>query len=162
MAEVKTVGEAVRLMSIHMANMYYYMTKAMVEDFGEAAEKTIERSIIEFGHARGRKIAEQVKAAGLPLTIENLDRFYDIPIAEGWDLHRTYEGDRKYNVTDSCTFADVWIEKDWRRIGHYYCLVDTALREGYSENVVFHPVKNILKGDEHCESLTVYKDPVKI
>lgn len=158
MAQVKTIGEAVRNMSVHMANLYYYLTKAVIEDFGEDAKKSFERAIIEFGHERGRKIAEQVKAEGLPLTLENLDQFYDIPIAEGWDLHRTYEEDKKYNVTDSCTFADVWLEKNWADVGHIYCLVDIALREGYSSNVEFRPVKNILKGDENCQSLSVYRD----
>ena len=158
MAQVKTIGEAVRNMSVHMANLYYYLTKAVIEDFGEDAKKSFERAIVEFGHERGRKIAEQVKAEGLPLTLENLDRFYDIPIAEGWDLHRTYEEDKKYNVTDSCTFADVWLEKNWADVGHIYCLVDIALREGYSSNVEFRPVKNILKGDENCQSLSVYRD----
>ena len=158
MAQVKTIGEAVRNMSVHMANLYYYLTKAVIEDFGEDAKKSFERAIVEFGHERGRKIAEQVKAEGLPLTLENLDRFYDIPIAEGWDLHRTYEEDKKYNVTDSCTFADVWLEKNWAEVGHIYCLVDIALREGYSSNVEFRPVKNILNGDENCQSLSVYRD----
>lgn len=158
MAQVKTIGEAVRDMSVLMANMYYYITKEVIADFGDDAKKSFERAIIEFGHERGKRIAEKVKAAGLPLTIENLDRFYDIPIAEGWDLHRKYENNQKENITDTCTFADVWLEKDWAEVGHIYCLVDIAIREGYSDNVEFQPVKNILKGDPHCQSLTVYKD----
>ncbi len=158
MAQVKTIGEAVKNMSVHMANLYYYITKTVLEDFGDDAKKSFERAIIEFGHERGRKIAEEVKREGLPLTLENLDRFYDIPISEGWDLHRVYEENQKYNTTDSCTFADVWMEKDWREIGHIYCLVDIALREGYSDNVEFIPVKNILKEDENCQSLSRYKD----
>ncbi len=158
---VNTIGEAVRAMSVHMANMYYYMTKAVLEDFGDEARKSFERAIIDFGHERGRKIAEQVRADGLPLTLENLDLYYDIPIAEGWDVHRSYENDEKHNITDSCTFADVWMEKDWAEIGHIYCLIDIALREGYSDNVEFRPVRNVLKGDSCCESLTVYKDKTK-
>ena len=158
MAKVNTIGEAVNNMSVHMANLYYYLTKAVIEDFGDEAKKSIERAIIEFGHERGHKIAEQVKEAGLPLTLENLDNFYDIPIAEGWNLHRKYEDDKKENITDSCTFATVWLEKDWADVGHIYCLIDIAIREGYSDNVEFRPVKNILKGDPHCESLTVYRD----
>ncbi len=158
MAQVKTIGEAVRNMSVHMANMYYYLTKAVIEDFGDEAKKSFERAIVEFGHDRGNKIAEQVLAAGLPLTLENLDQFYDIPLAEGWDVHRTYENDMKMNVTDSCTFATVWLEKDWAEVGHIYCLIDIAIREGYSSNVKFCPVKNILEGDPHCQSLTVYRD----
>ena len=158
MAQVKTIGEAVRNMSVHMANMYYYLTKCILEDYGEGAKRSFERAMIEFGHARGRAIREQVQAAGLPLTIENLDRFYDIPIAEGWDLHRTYAEDHKDNITDSCAFADVWMEKDWAKIGHIYCIIDVAIREGYSDNVEFRPVKNILEGDPYCQSLTVYRD----
>lgn len=158
MAQVKTIGEAVRNMSVHMANMYYYMTKAVIEDFGDEAKKSFERAIVEFGHARGRAIREKVLADGEPLTIENLDKYYDIPIAEGWDVHREYAEDHKDNITDSCTFADVWMDKDWAEVGHIYCLVDIAIREGYSDNVEFRPVKNILMGDDFCQSLTVYKN----
>lgn len=161
MAKVNTIGEAVRNMSVHMANMYYHLTKAVLEDFGPEAKKSFERAMIEFGHERGKKIAEEVKAAGLPLTLENLDRFYDIPIAEGWDLHRTYENDTKMNVTDSCTFATVWLEKNWAEIGHIYCLIDIAIREGYSSNVKFCPIRNILEGDYCCQSLTIYRDITK-
>lgn len=67
MAQVKTIGEAVRNMSVHMANLYYYLTKAVIEDFGEDAKKSFERAIIEFGHERGKKIAEEVLEAGLRL-----------------------------------------------------------------------------------------------
>ena len=161
MAKVNSIGEAVRNMSVHMANLYYYLTKAVLEDFGPDAKKSFERALVEFGHARGTKIAEAVLAEGLPLTLENLDRFYDIPLAQGWDVHVNYENDMKMNVTDTCTFADVWLEKDWAEIGHIYCLVDIAIREGYSSNVKFCPVRNILEGDAHCQSLTVYRDIAK-
>lgn len=162
--EKYTVGSAVRQMSVHMANLYYYITKEMVATFGiEASREALEKAMMAFGRARGAAIAEKVKAAGEALTIENLDKYYDIPIAEGWDLHRTYAEGRKDNTTDSCTFADVWIDKDWREVGHIYCLVDIAIREGYSqglpegERVVFNPGKNIIKGDNCCTSVTVYE-----
>ena len=94
----------------------------------------------------------------LHLISKNKVSIYDIPIAEGWDLHRSYENDMKMNVTDSCTFATVWLEKNWAEVGHIYCLIDIAIREVYSSNVKFCPVKNILEGDPHCQSLTVYRD----
>ena len=116
----------------------------------------IHKAIVDFGHNRGERIAAKALAAGDELTIENLDKYYDIPIAQGWDLHRTYNKDFKDNVTDSCIFAEVWIEKDWAEIGHLYCAVDIAIREGYSKNIKFIPVKNILLGDPHCQSKTIY------
>jgi hypothetical protein len=158
MAEVKTVGEAVHAMSIHMANMYYYLTKAVIEDFGDGAKKSFERAIIQFGHERGKAIAETVKKAGLPLTLENLDKYYDIPIAQGWTPHNSYENNQKLNTNDSCTFADVWLKKNWADVGHIYCLIDIAVREGYSSNIKYVPVTNILEGDNRCQSITVYKE----
>lgn len=152
-----TIQEAVRMMSEQMANMYYYLTREMVNALGkEEAKKYIHKAIVDFGHNRGERIAAKALAAGDELTIENLDKYYDIPIAQGWDLHRTYNKDFKDNVTDSCIFAEVWIEKDWAEIGHLYCAVDIAIREGYSKNIKFIPVKNILLGDPHCQSKTIY------
>lgn len=151
------IRAAVRQMSVLMANMYYFLTKAIIEDYGDGAKAAIERGITEFGLDRGRKIAEKAAAAGDELTIENLDKHYDMPITQGWDLHRTYGNDKRDNITDSCIFAEVWKEKGWEDVGHCYCLVDEAIRRGYNPHVVFKPVRNILLGDDCCESLTVYE-----
>ena len=133
-----------------------------VSDYRETTALAVAVHVMQIDIKRTRtqfqNIAKNVLDAGLPLTLENLDKFYDIPIAEGWDLHRSYENDMKMNVTDSCTFATVWLEKNWAEVGHIYCLIDIAIREGYSSNVKFCPVKNILEGDPHCQSLTVYRD----
>ena len=151
-----TVQNAVRSMSVLMANMYYYISKEMVETYGDSAKEVLARAMMAFGQDRGRKIAEKVKAAGEELTIENLDKYYDMPIVEGWDPHRKYYADHKDNITDSCTFAEVWLERDWAEIGHIYCLVDTGIRLGYSDHIKFCPVKNILLGDSCCQSRTIY------
>ena len=152
-----TIKEAVHMMSEQMANMYYYLTREMVNALGkDEAEKYIRKAIVDFGHSRGEKIAAKVLEAGDELTIENLDKYYDIPIAQGWDLHKTYSRDYKDNITDSCIFAEIWLEKNWGEIGHIYCEVDTAIREGYSKNIKYIPIKNILLGDPHCQSKTIY------
>ena len=64
MAQVKTIGEAVRNMSVLMANMYYHLTKAVIEDFGDEAKESFKRAIIEFGHERGRNIAKKFWTLG--------------------------------------------------------------------------------------------------
>lgn len=152
------VQTAVKKMSELTALLYYHLTKAMVEDFGPEAQATIKRAVENFGLERGRNIAQKVKAVGQELTIENLDKFYDMPIVAGWDPQRDYdEQHRKHNVTKSCTFATLWLDKDWADVGHIYCEVDTAIRKGYSEKIRYTPKKNILLGDEFCSSVTEYK-----
>lgn len=157
MADVK-VQKAIKAMSVMMANMYYHLTREMIDTYGEDAKEVITRAMMAFGHERGAKIAEAVINAGEELTIENLDKYYDIPIADGWDLHKEYHTDHKDNITDGCTFADVWIAKNWAEVGHIYCIVDTAIRQGYSKHVKFCPIQNILKGDPVCQSKTIYCD----
>ena len=60
MAQVKTVGEAVQSMSVLMANLYYHLTKAVIDDFGEEALESFRRGITAFGFERGQKIAQEV------------------------------------------------------------------------------------------------------
>ena len=158
-----TTKEAVDHMAVHMANMYYFLTKEMLDTYGDGAKEVIKRAIINFGHYRGEQIAKQVLADRKDLTIENLDAYYDIPLVEGWLPQRVYENDRKYNTTAFCTQAEVWKQWDWQEIGHIYCYIDIAIREGYSSlstgrKVVFKPLKNTLLGDDCCASLTIYED----
>ena len=61
-----TIQEAVRMMSEQMANMYYYLTREMVNALGkEEAKKYIHKAIVDFGHNRGKKIAAKALEAGL-------------------------------------------------------------------------------------------------
>lgn len=158
-----TTKQAIDQMAVHMANLYYFMTKEMLEEYGDGAKEVIKRAIIRFGEYRGREIAKRVLADGKELTIENLDAYYDIPLEQGWLPERKYEGERKYSTTPVCAQAEVWKQWGWQEIGHLYCYIDTAIRCGYSSlsngrKVVFKPVKNTLLGDDCCSSLTVYED----
>ncbi len=158
MQEVKSINEAIKVMSVHMANLFYYLTKEVLADFGDPAKESFKRAIVEFGRARGQAIREKVLADGLPLTLENLDKYYDIPLDQGWQTQREYKDNVRNNVTDNCTQALIWKEKNWEEVGHIYCLVDFAIREGFSDNVEFQAIKNILLGDDYCQSRTVYKN----
>lgn len=151
-----SVKDAVQQMSVLMAHMYYHLTKEMIDAYGDSAKDVIAKAMMAFGYTRGQRIAEKAKVDGAPLTIENLDNYYDMPITAGWDPQRAYYKDHKDNITACCTFANVWKELDWAEVGHLYCLVDASIREGFNENIKFCPVKNILLGDEYCQSLTVY------
>lgn len=137
----------VQRMSKFTALLYYHLTKAMVEEYGEGAKEVIRKAVRAFGLERGRNIARRVTEAGLDLTIENLDRFYDMPIVQGWSPNARFEEGRKYSRTEACSFAEVWKEKEWNEIGRLYCDVDPAIREGYNSGISFTPKENLLEGD---------------
>lgn len=139
------------------ALLYYHLTRAIVEDYGEGAKETIKKAIRAFGLERGGNIARRAKEAGFDLSIENLDKFYDMPIAQGWSLNAKYEEGKKYSRTEACIFAEVWKEKGWTEIGRLYCNVDPAIREGYNPKISYTQKENILEGDLFCASVTEYE-----
>ncbi|MGB9814241.1 MAG: hypothetical protein ACPLRZ_10705 [Thermovenabulum sp.] len=75
-------------------------------------------------------------------------KFYDMPISSVLKGKSEYKNEEKYGTLESCAFARVWIEKNWQEIGRLYCEVDPA-------------IKNVLEGDNCCESITKYKDQNK-
>lgn len=158
MAEQDKIREGVKRMSDFTALLYYHLTKAMIDTYGDSAKDVIKKAIHNFGYDRGQRIAAKVRAAGLELTIENLDKFYDMPIDEGWAPQRAYEADgAKNSKTESCSWAEFWINMNWAEIGYIYCSVDPAIREGYNPNIVYHSTHNIFRGDKFCSSVTAYK-----
>ena len=58
-----------------------------MEDYGPGAASNHSKSRQSgFGLERGANIARKVKESRAEaLTIENLDKFYDMPIVAGWD-----------------------------------------------------------------------------
>lgn len=162
----EAISEAVHRMSIFSAQLYYHLTKAMVDDFGkEKAIASIQKAIREFGLERGKNIRENCEKHGVEPTIHNLHPFYDMPIDEGWapeSIPRQINlQDEKDDVEDGCTksciFADYWKEKEWAEIGYLYCAVDPAIREAYNPEIIYTPQKNILKGDDSCTAVSSYK-----
>ena len=154
------VTNAVQRMALYAAQMYYHLTHEMVKDYGEeAATKTILNAMHEFGLERGHNIRAAVDAAGEEPTIENMERFYDMPIDDGWAPQYSGQDEPiKYSRTNECIYADYWISKDWRKIGRLYCEVDPAIREGYGDHIIYKADKIILDGCEYCDSTTCYRE----
>ena len=64
-----SVRQAVQKMSEMMANLYYHLTREMLETYGEEAKEVIARAVVAFGRERGEAIAQAVQEAGEELTI---------------------------------------------------------------------------------------------
>lgn len=152
------VRAAVQSMGRFAALLYYHLTREILAVCPEEGRAIIGRAIRNFGLHRGREIAERVRRANLPLTVENLQRFYDMPIVSGWEPKVDRRADGYYSRTEACTFARVWQDLGYGEVGRIYCEVDPAIREGYNPAIEYVATTNILDGDPYCSSVSRYRE----
>jgi hypothetical protein len=152
------VREIVDKMARTLAMLYYFLGSELVEQFGAAGEEVIRRAIHKYGDARGRKIREEVLARGLPLTVENLSKFYDLPLPLAWvsEKIRVEENCLEKKVT-YCPFAEEWKRLEGEKLGLIYCEQDLSMRRGYNPELDLQQFTNVLENDPHCHTIVEWK-----
>ncbi len=147
-AEVTPVEGLARL----SAMIYHYFAAEAVDTLGERqGAELIARAIWKMGEERGRLIRARVDAAGLEPTLENMTRFYDLPIGQAWEaVYETVgEGHHVEKITH-CPFADLWREIGAEELAIHYCDVDMAIIAGYNPDIKIQRHKSLLHGDGCC------------
>ena len=152
------VAEIVDKMARTLALLHYYLSKEVVDEFGPKGEEVIRRAVIKYGDARGRKIREEVLAKGLPLTVENLSKFYDLPLPLAWKSKkvRSEENYLEKKVT-YCPFAEEWKRVKGERVGLIYCEQDLSMRKGYNPEFDMQQFTNVMDGKPHCHTIVQWK-----
>ena len=148
------VREIVDCMARTLAMLHFYLGREVTEAFGAAGEEAIRQGILKYGEARGRKIREEVLSRGLPLTVENLSKFYDLPLPLAWvsEKVRVEENHLEKKVT-YCPFAEEWKRLGGEALGLIYCEQDLSMRRGYNPDFDLTQFTNVLSGDPHCHTI---------
>lgn len=148
------VREIVDRMARTLAMLYHHLSREVVETFGPAGEEAIRRGVLQYGEARGRRIREAVLAQGLPPTVENLSRHYDLPLPLAWvsEKVRVEENHFEKKVT-YCPFAEEWKRLGGEALGLIYCEQDLSMRRGYNPEFELTQFTNVLSGDPHCHTI---------
>ena len=147
------VGKIVDQMAKTLARLYFFLAREIVDEYGEDAKKVIERGVYKYGESRGKDIREQVLAANKPLTVANLNEYYDLPLHLAWiSTDKKDENYTEKRVT-YCPFASQWQELNGEDLGKIYCLQDLSLRKGFNPSFEFCQYTNILDGQEDCHSI---------
>jgi len=154
------VREMVDKMARTLATLYHCMAAEVVAEFGDAGEAAVRRAVLKYGEARGKKIREEVLAKGLPLTVANLSKFYDLPLPLAWvsDKIRVEDNCLEKQVT-YCPFAEEWKRLGGEKLGLIYCEQDLSMRAAYNPELDLQQFTNVLNGDPHCH--TVLRGPKK-
>ena len=134
------------------ALLFHYFAQEAERTLGaEAGRALVARAIYNMGRDRGRQIRQRVDAAGLEPTLENMFKFYDLPIGEAWQSQSERVGNRLVKTFTYCPLAEVWRELGDEEHGVLYCEIDRAIVEGYNPAIAIRPAKNMQRGDERCE-----------
>jgi len=152
------VSEVVDKMARTLAMLYHFLSSEVVEKFGAEGEEVIRQAIHKYGDARGLKIRKEVLAQGLPLTVENLSKFYDLPLPLAWvsEKIRAEENCLEKKVT-YCPFAEEWKRLKGEKLGLIYCEQDLRMRKGYNPELDLQQFTNVLKNDPHCHTVVELK-----
>jgi hypothetical protein len=152
------VREIVDKMARTLALLYYYLSSEVVEEFGSTGEDVIRRAVHKYGDARGSKIREEVLAKGLPITVENLSKFYDLPLPLAWVAEKIrVEEDCLEKKVTYCPFAEEWKRLKGEKLGLIYCEQDLSMRKSYNPELDLQQFTNVLNNDPHCHTIVQRK-----
>ena len=138
----------------HMTLLYISIAREVIENYGEDGKDVILKGLETFGRTRGQRIAERVKKAGKPLTIENFFEFYDVPVSliakPSGEANITING-KLVKKIESCPTVKLAEEEGQLEIGKLYCEQDTAMLKGYNPQLRLDKKASLMEGDECCE-----------
>lgn len=134
------------------AQLFSSVAKFVIEKLGpEEGRALLEEAVKYFGNQRGKRIAERVRAQGLPVTFKNWLIHSDIDGRANFHTHTDIDrGDLVVKV-EGCTFcaaAEEWGLDEYAAI---YCAVnDPAILAGYSPDVKLILKERQATGEDFC------------
>jgi hypothetical protein len=135
------------------AMVFYYFARETTETLGEKeGHALIARAIRQMGEDRGRRIRAAVDAAGEEPTLDNMFKYYDLPIGHAWQSHKDkLEGPVAYRATYTyCPLAELWQSLSAEELGLFYCDIDVAIVAGYNPDIEIRRLKSLLQREGCC------------
>jgi hypothetical protein len=145
-------GKQLTPMPSLMGQMFAVFAKAVIDEVGtEKGEAIIKKAVVDFGHTRGKHIAEKVTALGLDLTFANFLTYMDLDSSAALTFVPSIEdGNMTLSIT-RCAFDDGAKAIGLRDYFHYYCRwVDNAILEGYNPDLVLEISETLSGGADAC------------
>lgn len=141
-----------------LGKLFAIMADEVIKNCGkEEGERIVRDAIWRFGFYRGSKIKERVLADGKELTLENFEKYSDLPPNNAWNSKSVCTETSLHEYTTYCPYSKGWKELDLEDVGSLYCYQDEAMIKGYLENVDFIRGKVFNDNlDRHCE-MTILK-----
>jgi len=137
----------------HHAVLFALFAKYTIEGFGEKGKDAIYIGIENYGHERGKRMAERAIANGDFLDFINSQAYGEWVPEKGemeFSILKT-EPELVSNVT-KCEWCASWKKYNLLDYGRYYCVnIDAAVFNGFNEQFHMRATSNLSFGADHCE-----------
>ncbi len=137
----------------HHAVLFALFAKYTIQGFGEKGKDAIYIGIENYGHERGKRMAERAIANGDVLDFISSQAYGEWVPEKGemeFGILNT-EPELVSNVT-KCEWCESWKRYKLLSYGKYYCLnIDAAVFNGFNENFHMKATSNLSFGADHCE-----------
>ena len=137
----------------HHAILFALFAKYIIEFFPEKGKEVIYTGIENYGHERGKRMAERAIANGDDLDFVNSQVYGEWVPEKGQMEFEIVSTEPEYisNVT-KCEWCASWKKHNLLDYGKYYCInIDSAVFNGFNENFHMEATSNLSFGADHCE-----------
>jgi hypothetical protein len=145
-------GEPITPMAALMGQMFAVFAKNVIDEVGtEKGEAIIKKAVEDFGQTRGKRIAEKVKARGLPLSFKNFLIYMDLDTSAANKSVPNIDGKDLTLTIHQCFIRDGACDLALEPYFHYYCKwIDRAILFGYNPELTIEITKFLSGGDDVC------------
>ncbi len=137
-------------MFVLFARFFSILAKNLEKEFGEKGLAVLKQSVIDWGIARGKDMANRAAKNGNKNDLEAYLPSYDMERSELFGYDTQYGKDAITQDFTRCVFAETWMKAGEDKYGRIYCEnIDPAIVKGYNDQMeCIHD--HIMYKDGHC------------
>ncbi|MTT32209.1 hypothetical protein GMB86_09355 [Terrilactibacillus sp. BCM23-1] len=115
-----------------MAVLFEYISKEVVDTFGEKGEDLMREGVTHFGLERGQDIARRAELRGQVNNTQNYLHNYDMGRSDLFEYDTIYRENEIEQTFHRCPFGEQWKNDDMGEYGILYCqVIDPSIAKGY-------------------------------
>jgi len=137
----------------HHATLFALFAKYTIEGLDEKGKEIIYTGIENYGHERGKRMAERAIANRDALNFVNSQAYGEWVPEKGQMEFGNVSMEPEYisNVT-KCEWCESWKKHNLLEYGKYYCVnIDSAVFNGFNEKFHVKATSNLSFGADNCE-----------
>lgn len=146
-------GEPIKFGIDHHATLYALLSKHVQQLCGQEGRRVLGDATFRYGNERGRRMAENAKSNGDPLTMVSYFAYVEWTDEKGEMKRSIRAKSPAYNpVVHRCAWTDAWKRRGLLEYGHIYCqYADFGICAGFNPKNQLEIHKLLSAGDDICD-----------